>query len=209
MMSSTQKQLGLLLITITVLAYWPPQLAAQTPNQAALVVRLGDDQVQSACVSFSEPQITGYELLQRSGLDVVVEVQGAGALVCTIDGVGCPANNCLCQCQGGGDCVYWSYWHHAEGDWQYSQGGASVFPVTNGTLNGWSWGPGSVTAALPPPALSFNDVCQADAAAASAPVAVVDEGQTAVSWLPYLLFTAVIAGLGFLILRTNKPKSHS
>lgn len=149
-----------LLLAGFILIHLPPRLAAQTSNQAALVVRFGDGNVHRQCVTFSEPEITGYDLLQRSGLDVAVEAQGMGALICSIGGTGCPADDCLCQCKGGGDCVYWSYWHQNGGGWQYSPGGASIYPVTNGVVEGWSWGPGTVNEAVPPPETRFEDVCQ-------------------------------------------------
>jgi hypothetical protein len=150
----------LLMLTGFILVHLPPRLAAQNTNQAALVVRFGDGNVQKQCVTFSEPEITGYDLLQRSGMDVTVDAQGMGALICRIGGTGCPADDCLCQCKGGDDCVYWSYWHQNGGGWQYSPGGASIYPVTNGTIEGWSWGPGTVDKAVPPPETAFEEICQ-------------------------------------------------
>lgn len=168
-MTHLRKFLPLLLLAGFILAIWPPRLAAQGDNQAALVVRFGDGSVQTRCVSFSEPRITGYDLLQRSGLGFVADVHGMGALVCSIGGTGCPAENCLCHCTGGGDCVYWSYWLQNGGNWQYSAGGSSMVPVTHGAVQGWSWGPGSVSAAVPPPPTSFESVCQVPATATPEP----------------------------------------
>lgn len=141
--------------------YWarPAGLAAQNPNRAALVVRSGDQQVQTACVEFSEPEISGLDLLLRSGLDVEIEAQGLGALVCSIDGTGCGAEDCWCQCKGGGDCIYWSYWLRPNGGWQYAQIGSIMTKVTSGSIQGWSWGPGAVNAAIAPPPMDFEDVC--------------------------------------------------
>ena len=156
----------LLLALFTLLAL-PPRLWAQSPNQAALVIRYGEGQVETHCVTFAEPQITGYDVLARAGLDVTIDAGGMGAAVCAIQGTGCPATNCFCQCQGA-ECQYWSYWHQVDGIWQYSAGGASIYPVTNGAIEGWSWGPGSVTEAIAPPAVSFDAVCNAPAATATA-----------------------------------------
>jgi hypothetical protein len=169
-MTYLRKLLPLLLFAGFILVFLPPQLAAGTDNRAALVVNMGGGNVQTKCVSFSEEQITGYDLLMRSGLDVAADVQGAGAMVCRIDGTGCPADNCMCQCSGGGDCVYWSYWHQISGNWQYSQGGASIYPITNGMVDGWSWGLGAVNQASPPPNLAFEDVCQVPATATATAV---------------------------------------
>lgn len=196
-----------------VLAYLVPQLAAQEPNRAALVVRLEDGSVQTSCVEFPEAQITGYELLQRSGLDVTVDVQGMGALVCNIEGSGCPANDCLCQCRGGGECQYWSYWHQLDGEWLYSRAGAMAYPVLDGAVEGWSWGPGAVADAVTPPDTTFASVCQAAPGQTSGTaVLAADKGvgeDTAVAWLPYLLFTFILFIPAWLIWRANRRANLS
>ncbi len=155
-----------LLLSLLLLLALPPRLWAQASHQAALVIRYGDGQVETRCVAFTEPQITGYDVLVRAGLDVAIDAGGMGAAVCAIQGTGCPANDCFCHCQGA-ECQYWSYWHQVDGVWQYSLGGASIYPVTDGTIEGWSWGPGSVTAAIAPPVVSFDAVCNAPAATAT------------------------------------------
>lgn len=152
--------LSLLILSLTTVWAIPSHLWAQTTNQAALVVRHGEGQVETRCVSFTEPQISGYDLLVRAGFSVDVDASGIGAAVCAINGTGCPANNCFCQCSGS-DCQYWSYWHQLNGSWDYSLVGASIYPVAHGAVEGWSWGPGSVTQAIAPPLLSFEQICTA------------------------------------------------
>ena len=51
-------------------------LFAQESNRAALVVRTGDGGVETACVSFTEESISGYDLLQQSGLPIEIEASG-------------------------------------------------------------------------------------------------------------------------------------
>lgn len=123
---------------------------AQATNRVGLVVDRGDGVVVTRCVSFSENEINGYELLLRSGLELVVD-QGT---VCAIDGTGCPATNCWCQCQGN-PCIYWSYWHWLNGEWQYAQEGPGGHMVENGDIEGWVWGDGTA----PPPAVPFHQIC--------------------------------------------------
>jgi hypothetical protein len=98
------------------------------PNRAALVIVLEDGLTVERCVAFDEPQISGYDLLQRADLDLVVDVSGAGAAVCAIEGTGCPADDCFCECSGA-DCVYWAYWYQQDGQWQYAQVGAASYQV--------------------------------------------------------------------------------
>jgi len=161
----------------------PSRMRAQTSNQAALVIRHAQNDVRTACVEFDEPQISGYELLARSGYDIQIDVQGLGSLICSIGDTGCPPNDCLCQCKGGGDCIYWSYWHRLDNSWQYSQGGANVYMVDPGTIEGWSWGPGAVNQAYPPPQISFDEVCQAE------PTNTPTSSPTATNTRPALVIT--------------------
>lgn len=152
-----------LLLLLSLLALALPQPQDRDGNRAALVVSNGDGVVNTQCVNFAEPELTGYELLERSGLPAEIDYQAGGTAVCSIEGTGCPASDCFCECRGS-DCEYWSYWHQIGQEWEYSVVGASVYPVRNGAVEGWSWGPGSVTEAIPPPAASFADICGADSA---------------------------------------------
>lgn len=136
---------------------------AEGPNQVGLVVVHGDGSVQTRCIEFGESKISGYDVLDRSGLDLNVEPSGGmGAAICRIDNEGCtfPQDACFCQCAGGGSsCTYWSYWHLAGDGWQYSGSGASNHFVSHGDVEGWVWGLGTVTEAAPPPVIPFAEIC--------------------------------------------------
>lgn len=142
-------------LTLSFLALNLARSQAQEPSQVGLVVRFGDGQVETRCIEFNEPQISGYDVLLRSGLSVIVSGDvGTGSVVCSIGDAGCPIDNCWCQCKTmGSDCTYWSYWQ-LEGDWVYSQMGMSGHFVNHGEVEGWSWSEGS-----PPPIVAFEDIC--------------------------------------------------
>ena len=147
------------------------------PNRAAVVVRFDDGNVETQCVSFSEPSISGAELLTRSGLEMKLDYNsGLGGAVCSIRGYGCafPTQDCFCRCQGI-RCEYWAYYHWIDGRWQYSQVGASSHRVTDGALDGWSWGPGNFSSGTEPPQLTFDKVCASSAPAAFIPAAAPTE----------------------------------
>ncbi len=147
--------------------------AAQTGNQAGLVVRFDEDRVETYCVSFEEAEITGRELMERAGLALEFEEVGIGASVCRVEDVGCGSGNCFCQCQGG-TCEYWSYWHLNDGEWRYAVSGASTTQVAHGEVQGWSWGPGSVSEAIAPPNVTFDEVCAPEE---TAPEPAVEGGE--------------------------------
>ena len=141
----------------------PAARAQSGANQAGIVVRHGDGRVVTACVTFDEPQLSGIQLLQRSGLDLNVEASSTGAGVCRLDGEGCsvPQQSCFCQCTGA-TCNYWSYWQLSTDGWQYSNFGASGSEIKPGQVDGWAWGDGSMDSTNgKPPALTFADVCTA------------------------------------------------
>jgi hypothetical protein len=166
--------------------------AAQSEGRAAVVVRFGDGRVESRCVTIPLEGITGYELLERSGLDLQVRFEGAGVAVCSIEKTGCAPGDCFCQCRGG-DCVYWSYWHQRDGIWQYAVVGAASHRVTDGSVDGWSWGPGTVAEAISPPPTSFEDLCPAGATPAA--LAAADEGGEEGVGPAYLGLVLLAAGL--------------
>ena len=164
-------RLYLAVFTLVLAALWilPDAIRAQDVNRVALVIRQSDASVQSICVEFQEDELSSLELLQRSGLDLEMDVQGLGALVCRIDQTGCAVDDCWCQCKGGGDCVYWSYWHQIGGKWEYSLAGASQYVVRDGDVEGWSWGPGNISEAIAPPSATFEDVCVSSEVEADTP----------------------------------------
>ncbi len=190
----TLKQTGWLLLLLWL--FWPGTVWAQADGRAGLVVVGEDGAVTTTCVSFPETEISGYELLSRSGLAVTSSVSGAGTAVCAIEGVGCPADDCFCACQGG-DCAYWSYWLADGGEWQYARAGAGQVPVINGDVQGWTWGAGSVTSAIPPPLLAFDEICADNRPAVNSQQPTDNNQRAIINWLVPLL---AVLGVGLAAL---------
>ncbi len=141
------------------------------PNRAAVVVRFSEDNVVTACVSFSEPTIDGEELLRRSGLNAGFASNGA---LCSIQNAGCPANDCFCRCPFP-ECEYWAFYQLNDGAWQYSNVGAAWSEVGNGGVQAWSWGPGNWISGVEPPAITFEQVCGDTGATSAATSAAASE----------------------------------
>ena len=131
--------------------------AQAVQHRAGLVLRFGDGSVVTRCVSFSEPSLTGAELLMRAGLSVVLDLNSSiGAGVCKIGNQGCDrAKSCFCQCEGS-TCAYWQYFHLQSGAWKYSNLGAGVYQVSDGAVEGWAWGNN-----VAPPVMSLDQICAA------------------------------------------------
>ena len=137
-----------------------PHSLAQSANQVGLVVVHGDGSATTRCVEFSEPELNGVDLLQRSQLPMNLDAGSMGTAICSLDGEGCaaPQEDCFCGMNRTPP-VYWSYWHVVDGQWQYSQMGAGNTLVTPGTVEGWIWGTGKIDEAAPPPAYTFALIC--------------------------------------------------
>ena len=158
---------SLFLSALCVLAGVSTARAAEGDYRAALVVRFADGSMEKRCVAFSEPSITGAELLARSGLQVIMDHSSQGGTVCSISGSGCayPTQDCFCRCEGL-TCEYWAYYHWVSGGWQYSQVGATGYKgVTDGAMEGWSWGAGNFSSGTEPPVVAFSEVCAPPATA--------------------------------------------
>ncbi len=153
---------ALLILFVSLVAVGPAATQG-TPHRVGLVVQFPDRTV-TTCVTFDEPEISGYEVLARSGLNFNADLtSNMGAAICSIEDVGCtyPVQDCFCQCQGG-DCLYWSYWHLRDGEWEYSQLGAGNYTVRDGDVEGWRWGQGEINlSAQPPPVYTFDELCAA------------------------------------------------
>lgn len=121
--------------------------AAQEDKQGTIIVQF-DDYAQVVRPFTFRGEISGLDALTLSGLDVVTASTSFGAAVCSIEGVGCPADNCFCDAN-----QYWAYnaWDGAA--WQSYQVGldSSVISRT-GAVEGWRWGAfGDAQAPAPAP----------------------------------------------------------
>lgn len=153
------------------------------PNRAGLVIQYGDGEVQTACVRFAEPEISGLELLERAGVPVVAQVSGMGAAVCKIGPDGCdyPGESCFCQ-RDGPRSIYWAYYLREGEGWRYATQSAGGVRVADGDVQGWAWGLGESGEGAVPPLLDIDAICMAPAAAeptAAQPVAVTEPAASA------------------------------
>ena len=177
---------------------------AQRPSRAALVIQVPPSVDQAGasgaaritrCIAFSESNISGLELLARSGLDVVTW----GGAVCKIEQTGCqyPAEPCFCQCMRP-PCSYWSYWYWKDDRWMYSAIGSADHKVADGSVEAWMWG----NADTPPDKITFAEVCPADLAPEITPP-LADTTTNAPPIREYLLFSGMALAMlgGFWLMR--------
>lgn len=136
-------------LVVAVLVGWMPGgligLAQEEAGEhhAGLVIRDQQGELSYAYVAFSEPEISGMELLKRSGAAVVtVGFGGLGEAVCSIQQEGCAVDECqrrVCQGPRADDPFWQSFQQTAPGEWRAQVLGASSARVRDGEIHGWSW----------------------------------------------------------------------
>jgi hypothetical protein len=166
--------LGFLSVLAAIWGYIQPARAQEPQtegtNQAGLVISFGSELFYAVCISFEDQTITGYQLLQRSGLKIAsVFDPHQGAAICQVEAVGCSIDNCFCAMPS-----YWSYWNLVDGSWIYAVIGASARQVRHGDVDGWAWG----QTGEPPQRYSFEQICGPGAERLPLPVSVALAPQT-------------------------------
>lgn len=145
--------IGLLLLFV-VLSFSLSVSAEGDVNHAGLIILFDEGDAFTDCVTF-DGEVTGYELLERAGLSVVVKDYGGGLgfAVCKIEDVGrdYPAESCFRTT----DDISWRYWYREDGEWIYSGSGVSKRTVEDGDVEAWVWGGGD----REPPDVDFAALC--------------------------------------------------
>ena len=168
-----------------------PTIADDELNHAGLIVRDAEGRMTYAWVPFVEEEITGIELLRRSGIPIVTVGFGAlGEGVCSIGGQGCGVAECrrnVCQASAA-NAPYWQYFKQDRADpaaWTWLPLGASSSQVEDGDVFGWSWT--ARDPALPAlPAAEIASLAGAEDDTGNVPAVrtTVPEGVSAVKALP-------------------------
>jgi hypothetical protein len=99
-----------------------------------VIVQFNDRDLVARAITFTTP-ISGLRALELSGLEIVTTTTGFGPAVCSIEGVGCPAENCFC-----GGATFWGYKSWDGSAWQDYPVGAGDSALNDGAVEGWRWG---------------------------------------------------------------------
>jgi hypothetical protein len=135
--------------------------SSQAENRAGVVVVHSDGQIKHRCVSFEEPSISGYLLLEKAGF----APQQDRGFVIEIDG---EKTKSAWEISAGDR--YWSYWKLKDSKWIYSLVGALTSQVGAGQIDGWKISPSDTNL----PLLSFEEICSFQNTKDSTPPSAVD-----------------------------------
>lgn len=127
--------LGLLIVSLTMMI--PQQTQADGPDEAKIIVQFNDTETIVRTINFTAP-ISGLTALELTGLNVVITNTQFGAAICSIEGVGCPADECF-TCNPDGK--FWGYNYWDGNNWQSYQTGVSGSIISQtGAVEGFRWG---------------------------------------------------------------------
>ena len=124
------------LMAVTALLASPTdKIQADGSDAAHMVIQFELGEVIVRPVLFTAP-ISGLKALELTGLEVITNDFGFGVAVCSIEGVGCPAESCF-SCDPLGRSWANTQWDGAQ--WQGTPGASST-SINNGAIEGWAWG---------------------------------------------------------------------
>lgn len=102
-------------------------------DAAHVVVQFGEYEQVVREIEITTP-ISGLLALQKTGLEIETRDFGGGFVaVCSINGVGCPAEDCFCSSK------FWNYEYWDGSAWQGYPVGAADSSVAAGGVEGWRW----------------------------------------------------------------------
>ncbi|MBN1536965.1 MAG: hypothetical protein JW908_09560 [Anaerolineales bacterium] len=122
-----------LVLTLFLVATIKNASYAADDNQGYVIIQSDPSQRYIREITFSST-INGLQALELVGAQVVTTTSGSSVLVCAIDGVGCPSDDCFC------DTAYWGYSYWDGSAWQDYMVGADSSTLSDGAVEGWKWG---------------------------------------------------------------------
>ena len=144
--------IALTLAALLALLALPALTRADGPDKAKIVVQIDDNDAIVRDIGFTAP-VSGLKALEMTGLKVITYDAGWGIAVCSIDGVGCPADNCF-SCDPDGKYWGYNYWDSSLNDWQGYLVGATSSSLNDGAIDGWRWGAWGANPMLPAPPIT-------------------------------------------------------
>ena len=120
---------------LLLLALTPGSATAQEVKQGDVIIQFDATTQVVRPFTFTN-EVSGLDVLRLSGLEVVTVSTSFGPAVCSIEGVGCPAEDCFCN-----PSKYWAYAYWDGAAWQsYAVGAGSSVISRTGAVEGWRWG---------------------------------------------------------------------
>ncbi len=117
-----------------------PQVPDDGSHHAGVVIDYGNGDYETACVAFSQPSITGRDLLDLTGIPYETTSYPWGDMLTAIRGISAT------------DTFFWSYWYRdpVTATWQPYLVGFDDSSITDGSVDGWRLVDWTIWPAPPP-----------------------------------------------------------
>ena len=139
-------------------------LYGQDVGTVAQLVEFPGGELRPLCRDLETPT-DNITALKATGLDLGIKDWGWGLTLCAIEGLGCPEDQCFCECPLP-DCTQWTFfrWNVAKQAWETSEDTT----IQAGDIVAWLWTQLDTTADYPwPPAetpslenVTLNKICE-------------------------------------------------
>lgn len=129
-----QRSARVLLVAVLLVVISVSVLAADTgTKQVGLVIAFPDGTQHVEIVTVPEAATT-FDVLSAAKISLVSQSTSFGPAVCSINNVGCPADNCFCDPK-----QFWAYFHLQGDAWAAAAEGAGSYVPGNGSVEGFAW----------------------------------------------------------------------
>jgi len=136
----------------------------QETGTVAQLVELPGGELKAFCRDLETPT-DNITALKATGLDLTIKDWGFGFTVCAIEGLGCPEDDCFCECPLP-ECKQWTFfrWNAANRAWETTEDTT----IQAGDVVAWLWTELDTTVDYPwPPAetpslenVTLNKICE-------------------------------------------------
>ncbi|HUW94477.1 MAG TPA: PEP-CTERM sorting domain-containing protein [Anaerolineae bacterium] len=110
---------------------------SQDTATVAQLVEFPNGELKPFCRDLETPT-DNITALRATGLDLTIKDWGWGFTVCAIEGLGCPEDNCWCECPlGSTECRSWAFfrWNAANRSWEIT----GNTTIQAGDVVAWLW----------------------------------------------------------------------
>jgi len=152
-----------LVVLVLVAVVAPVQAQDADTKQVGLVIAFPDGTQHTEIVTVPAAATT-FDVLGAADIELASQETTFGPAVCSINGTGCPADNCFCN-----EKEFWAYFHLADGEWASAMEGVGAYVPADGAVEGFAWSASDAdfNPTVKPNVVAFDQITSGAAAAST------------------------------------------